>query len=590
MSKPHKITPISFPSDATLDLPGSKSEANRLLVAAALTGEKITIHGATPSEDVRHLVAGLTKLGFYAAFINEPRGIIRVGPRRPDAPNSGELFCGNAGTALRFLVSVAAITPGDWTITGDLHMQKRPIQPLVDAWQKLGVTIEATQGCPPVRVKGGTCRGGSVTIDSTVSSQFASSLFLVGASLPEGLQVDLLGPLASRSYSELTCIILRRLGVDAQLENNRATIKGTNAKPQAQHNVAGDWSGMGTWSCLNHLTGSRIVARNLTVNSGQADEQLVHALNSLSGSGERTIDVKTIPDQFLNLAVVAAFRQGTTRITGAVNVRVKECDRIAVMTRELKKIGVDLDEHQDGLTVRGGTPMQSAIIDPEDDHRIAMAFALAGLISPGIAIENPDCVAKSYPTFWGDVERVRAQHRPLALVGMRAAGKTSLGRSLSEISGNTFIDTDQRFVAKHGPIADFVAKNGWPAFRAEEERIVMHYLQPGNIIATGGGAIESEASRSELEKRAFVIWLRANIEFLRARLANDQKRPSLTGSPVADEIAQVLAKREPHYSAVANLIVESDQSRPEQLEFILQSIQERPRERPNQDCTAMPGT
>ena len=590
MSKPHNITPISFPSDATLDLPGSKSEANRLLVAAALTGEKVTIHGATPSEDVRHLVAGLTTLGFSAAFINEPRGIIRVGPRRPDAPTSGELFCGNAGTALRFLVSVAAITPGDWTITGDLHMQKRPIQPLVDAWQKLGVAIEATQGCPPVRVKGGTSRGGSVTIDSTVSSQFASSLFLVGAALPDGLTVDLLGPLASRSYGELTCIMLRRLSVDAKLDNNRATINGTNATPTAQHNVAGDWSSMGIWSCLNHLTGSKIVASNLNANSGQADEQLVHALNSLSENGEQTIDVKPIPDQFLNLAVVAAFRKGTTHLTGAANVRVKECDRVAVMARELKKIGVDLDEHHDGLTIRGGMPMRGAIIDPEDDHRVAIAFALAGLLSPGIAIENPECVAKSYPTFWGDVARVSAQHRPIAIVGMRAAGKTSLGRSLSETNGNTFIDTDQRFVEKHGPIADFVAKHGWPAFRAEEERIIIHYLQPGNIIATGGGAIESGATRSALGDRAFVIWVRAKIEFLRARLAHDQKRPSITGAPVTAEIAAVLAKREPHYSALANLIVESDQSRPEQLEFILQSVQERPRECPDQDTTTMPGT
>lgn len=587
MSKPHTITPISFPSDATLDLPGSKSEANRLLVAAALTGDKVTIHGATPSEDVRHLVAGLTTLGFSASFINEPRGIIRVGPRRPDAPTSGELFCGNAGTALRFLVSVAAITPGNWTITGDLRMQKRPIQPLVDAWNTLGVTIQASNGCPPVRVTGGTSRGGSVTIDSTVSSQFASSLFLVGAALPNGLEIDLVGPLASRSYGELTCIMLRRLGIDAKLENNRATILGTNAKPQAQFHVAGDWSGMGTWSCLNYLTGSRVIASNLSANSGQADEQLIHALNSLTGSGERTVDVKPIPDQFLNLAVIAAFRKGTTHITGAANVRVKECDRIAVMARELKKIGVDLDEHPDGLTVRGGRPMQSAIIDPEDDHRIAMAFALVGLISPGIAIANPDCVAKSYPTFWADVERVRAQHRPLALVGMRAAGKTSLGRSLSEVNGNTFIDTDQRFTEKHGPIADFVTKHGWPAFRAEEERIVLHYLQPGNIVATGGGAIESEAARSALRNRAFVIWVRADIEFLRARLTHDQKRPSLTGAPVADEIAEVLTKRAPYYSALADLIVESDQSRPEQLEFILQSIQERPRECPDQDSAAM---
>ncbi|MGK0351871.1 MAG: 3-phosphoshikimate 1-carboxyvinyltransferase [Planctomycetota bacterium] len=573
MSKPHPITPLSFASHARLSLPGSKSEANRLLVAAALSGQNVTIRGASPSDDVRHLVAGLASLGFASAFINEAQGIVAVGPRRADAPTSAELFCGNAGTALRFLVSVAATIPGDWVITGDEQMQKRPIQPLVDAWRELGVAIESNNGCPPVRLRGGTSRGGRVTIDPTVSSQFVSSLLLVGASMPDGLEIEFRGPLASRGYGELTCLTLGRLGIRATLDDAHASVAAAKAAPPNELSVGGDWSGMGVWTCVNHITGSRISADNLLADSGQSDEQLAGRIQVLAEGGEQTIDVEAIPDQFLNLAVVAAFRNGTTHLTGATNVRVKECDRIAVMVRELRKLGVDLDEHQDGLTIRGGKPMHGAVIDPESDHRVAMAFALAGLLMPDIEIENAVCVAKSYPTFWGDIERVRAQHRPLALIGMRASGKTTLGMKLAEMSGNTFVDTDQRFVARHGEIAAYVAKHGWPAFRSEEERIVADALQPGNIVATGGGAIESEATRATLAANAEVIWIRADVAFLKSRLARSKHRPSLTGASVTDEVEVVLAKRDPWYRSIADRIVTADQPRPEQLKILLRPLE-----------------
>jgi 3-phosphoshikimate 1-carboxyvinyltransferase len=559
------LQPLCFPSDATLTLPGSKSEANRLLVAAALSGQQVTITGASPSDDVRHLVAGLATLGFEATWLNEANGIVRVGPRMATPPTTGELFCGNAGTALRFLVSVAAITPGDWTITGDAHMQQRPIQPLVDAWQKLGVQIEANAGCPPVRVRGGTCNGNSVTIDPTLSSQFVSSLLLVGAALPNGLSLQFAGKLGSRSYAELTCSLLARVGVHAMLTADAASVRSLRCTCPSPLAVGGDWSGMGVWTCLNHLTGSRVRGSNLVAGSGQADEQLGAVLQSLSGDGERTIDVAAIPDQFLNLAIVAAFRRGTTRLTGAANVRIKECDRIAVMARELHKLGVALDEHPDGLSVRGSAVFTSASIDPESDHRIAMAFALAGLLAPGITIEDPHCVAKSYPTFWDDLAAVRAQHRPVAIVGMRASGKTTLGQQLARHCQSTFVDSDALFVAAHGDIAAYVSKHGWPGFRQEEQRIVLANLKPGHILATGGGAIESPTTRAALVERCEVIWLQAGAALLQARLRLDQTRPSLTGASVADEVQAVLAQREPWYRSVANRIVDAGLPLPEQL-------------------------
>lgn len=565
MSGARAVPRLAFPSDAELHLPGSKSEANRLLVAAAIRGAPVTVRGATPSDDVRHLVNGLRTLGYAATFVDEEQGVVQVGPRRADAAKSGALSCGNAGTALRFLLSLAAVTDGDWTIDGDERMRARPLQPLLDAWRQLGVDVQATDGGLPVRVRGGTSRGGDVRIDPSQSSQFVSSLLLVGAALRDGVRVAFTAQLASRSYAALTCALLRRVGVRAELTEDGAFVEpGCGGDAPTTLDVGGDWSGMGAWTCLNHLGGSRVTAANLRVGSGQADEALGALLSSLDGDGERAVDVAAMPDQFLNLAIVAALRDGTTRITGAENVRVKECDRVAVMARELRRLGVDVNERRDGLTVRGTGSLGAGTIDPEDDHRVAMAFALAGLLRGGVELRDPDCVAKSYPTFWRDVERVRAQHRAIALVGMRGAGKTTLGGRLAERLGSAFVDTDAAFVERHGAIDAFARANGWPAFRREEQAIVRDSLRPGTVVATGGGCVEVEATRAALRERAFVVFVDAPVELLRERL-RDGSRPSLTGAPITEELDAVLSQREPLYRALADRTVAAELDVDEQL-------------------------
>ena len=303
---------------------------------------------------------------------------------------------------------------------------------------------------------------------------------------------------------------------------------------------------------------SNAAARNLLRDSGQADEGLAALLAQLPPHGDTTIDVATMPDQFLNLAVLAALRPGTTTFVGGANLRVKECDRLAVAARELAKLGADVVERPDGLVVRGGRALHGGVVDPANDHRVAMAFALLGLLSPGIAIADPDCVAKSYPTFWRDLAHVLAQRPPLVLVGMRGVGKTTLGRALAARTGAVFVDVDERFVSRHGPIAAFVAQHGWPAFRAREAELVAAALQPNTIVATGGGAVTEESTRSLLRERARVLWLEAPLDVLRARLANDAaQRPSLTGAPVLDELAAVLAARTPMYAEVAHVRVDA---------------------------------
>jgi 3-phosphoshikimate 1-carboxyvinyltransferase len=572
MTAPYRVAPLPWPSDAELVLPGSKSEANRLLVLAAMSGSEVLVRGATPCDDVRRLVEGLQALGFLARYADEALGDVVVGPRGSSAPASGELFCGNAGTALRFLVSVAAITPGRWTITGDARMQRRPIGPLVAAWRQLGIDIEDSGGCPPVRVRGGPCRGGPVRLDARVSSQFLSSLLLVGGALRDGLDVAA-ADVASSDYVRLTCRMLQHFGVDTFTGRDRVLVRRGSGDAPRRIDVGGDWSAMGVWTCLEHVTGSRVRAANLEAASGQPDEQLAERLRFLEGDGERVVDVGRIPDQFLNLAVVATHRTGSTRLVGAGNLRVKECDRIAVMARELARVGAAVEELPDGLVVTGPSSLRPATVDPEGDHRVAIAFGLLGLLAPGIAVADPGCVSKSYPGFWNDLETVRRSLRCVAVVGMRGAGKSTFAAAFARATGCAHVDTDRRFEANAEPIAAFVAAHGWPAFRREEARLVAMSLAPGHIVSTGGGAVEHPATRALLRARALAIWLDAPEPVLRARvLADAAPRPSVTGAGTEQELQDLLRQRRPLYEEVAAVRVDATRSTAEQVDSALREL------------------
>ncbi|MFY9343943.1 MAG: 3-phosphoshikimate 1-carboxyvinyltransferase [Planctomycetota bacterium] len=561
MTPPRLVPTLPWTADARLAIPGSKSSANRLLVAAALSGRALTLHGVPAADDVVHMVHGLRAFGFALRFepARERIDFEPAGPARLAAAGPVEIFCGNAGTTLRFLTSLAAVTPGEWTLTGDAAMRQRPIGALVTALRQLGADVRDTNGCPPVRVRTTTVpAGGRVELDASQSSQFLSSLLLVGAALRAGIDVHVTGPLASRDYVTLTCRELARLHVRTETTDHGVRVLPGFGKGPAELDVDGDWSSLGVWTCLNHLTGSRIAATNPPPPDAQPDAVLAGVLRALPEHGEHTIDVGAFPDQFCNLAVVAACRSGTTRFTGGANLRIKESDRIAVMARELRKIGADAQELADGLVVRGGRALHAAIVDPERDHRIAIALALAGLLTPGIAIGEPDCVAKSYPRFWQHLAQVVAHPRCVAVVGMRGAGKSTFARALARTAGLVVHDTDTRFVAEHGAIAPFVASHGWSAFRTHEERFVAEALLPGTVVSTGGGAIESAAGRALLRERAFVVWLTAPAALLRARLAADAgQRPSITGAPVLDEIEPLLARREPLYAEAAHLRIDA---------------------------------
>src|SRR5690606_3121304 len=239
-----EIPALVLPFDAALPMPGSKSHANRALVLASLAPGRTTITGATPVDDVRLLVENLQRMGFRLRYTDVESGTLEVEGGVPERPPDGPvvLDCGLAGTTLRFLCAVAALTPGEWVLTGNARMQERPIGPLTAALQQLGVTAHDRDGRPPVTIRGGTLRGTAVALDATLSSQFASALMLIGAALPHGLTIRQQGEPTSPTYLELTRRVLADFGASATFDASTIRVAGGLSARPSGHAIEGDWS------------------------------------------------------------------------------------------------------------------------------------------------------------------------------------------------------------------------------------------------------------------------------------------------------------------------------------------------------------
>lgn len=564
-----KVERLPLPFDLSLDLPGSKSHANRAIVAAALSAGETLLRGATPCEDVSLAVANLQRMGFDLEWLPSARDCLRIRGGLPTAAPASrtpvELHCGNAGTTLRFLTSVACLVPGDWIVTGSERMCQRPIAELAAALRMLGAEVEDRSGCPPLRIRGGALRGGEAGLDASRSSQFLSSLLLVGPALPAGLRVRLAGPPTSPTYVALTESVLADFGARSSRREHQFEVESRPYVAPGDYSIEGDWSAAGAYFVLEALTGSRFVGANLVASPGQGDQEVPALLRAMGLAGDRSVDCTSMPDQLMNLAVFAAFRRGTTTFHGAANLRHKECDRLAVITEQLGRAGVKINETTDGVVVRGPLEPRPAVLDPHDDHRMAMAFAVLGAVTGGIEILQTECVKKSYPEFFTDFQSLGQSPRCIAVVGMRGAGKSTFAGDLALELGLDLLDTDERFVRGHGEIGPFVEANGWPAFREAEERIVAESLAAGGVVALGGGALESEQTRRRLD--AQVVYLQEPVATLVRRLQHGS-RPALTDLDLEQEVRTVLERREPIFRAASTIAVPPGLTREQRVAFV----------------------
>lgn len=398
------VHPVAAPLVGRAVPPGSKSITNRVLLLAALANGTSRITGALKSDDTHHMANALRVMG---VLVEEPdtTSFEITGNGRLVEPKE-PLFLGNAGTATRFLTAVAASVDGTVVVDGDDHMRKRPIRPLVDALVAMGIDAEAPTGCPPVTVRGaGSVPAGTVTIDAGLSSQYVSALLML-APLADGLvDVVLTGDqIGARGYIDLTLAAMRFFGASAeQVTAGHWRVQPTGYRAADLH-VEPDASAATYLWAAEALTSGSIDLGTAPDIFTQPDAR-AYPLISQFPHMPAEIDGSQMQDAVPTLAVLAAYNGTPVRFVGIENLRVKECDRILALSQGLNRIRPGLAvEEGDDLIVHADPSLRGAAVSAEietfADHRIAMSFALTGLVTHGVTILDPGCVAKTFPSYW----------------------------------------------------------------------------------------------------------------------------------------------------------------------------------------------
>ncbi len=433
--------PGRVPLDITIRPPGSKSITNRALLLAALCPGTSTLnHALFDADDAKQMLAAIAQLGAGVDQSDPTKlKITGVGGGWKIDPNTSTINLNNAGTATRFLTASALLGDGPMTITGNERMQQRPIAELAELLRQLGAGVEYlnAEGCPPIRVSPpAELVGNTITIGRTQSSQFITAMMLVGVFLEGGITILMPEGTTSASYVRMTIELLDHLGVQVQHAENLSVIKVLAGLNAFDLDVEPDASGATYWWAAGALLPKatiRVAGFGSKRKSLQGDALfpglmekmgcgIVERENTLACKGETKLtgiecDMSDMPDAAMSLAAVACFAWGRTVIRGVRTLRVKECDRIAALKAELGKLGVwvedDLGGDEDVLAISppdGGVDCsqgcEQVVFETYDDHRMAMALSLIALRRGHVVIDEPRCVEKTYPGFFGEFAKL----------------------------------------------------------------------------------------------------------------------------------------------------------------------------------------
>jgi 3-phosphoshikimate 1-carboxyvinyltransferase len=409
-----EIKPKSL-TGCSVSVPGSKSYTHRIIIAVSLADGPCVVENGLQSEDTLLTIAALRQMGVDIDIVGNQfnvmgkNGILKA-PEKP-------VYLGNSGTSMRLLAGVAALCKGVCTLTGSDRMKQRPIQDLLDALSNIGVEVKSTEanGCPPIEIFGGSVKGGKTGLRCKISSQFLSSLLLIGPYTKEGIDIRVTEGPVSKPYIDMTVEVMQRCNVIVEREGyDRFNVPGGQIYKAGTYIVEPDCSQAGYFWGAAAITGARIKVLGINKNTLQGDVQFAQVLGkmgciveeesdgiSVKGGEINAIDVDMadMPDMVPTLAVVAAFAKGTSHIENVAHLKAKESDRLGSVVNELIKMGVDATCTDTGMTIKGGNP-KGAEIKTYNDHRLAMSFAMAGLKVPGIIIHDEQCVDKSFPTYW----------------------------------------------------------------------------------------------------------------------------------------------------------------------------------------------
>ncbi|RKU26926.1 3-phosphoshikimate 1-carboxyvinyltransferase [Candidatus Poribacteria bacterium] len=419
-----EIQPIHDPPNVEIEVPGSKSYTNRALLVAALAQGNSTLTGALFSDDTYYMCDALQRLGVHITEDSEQATFYIAGNGGNIPVHGAELYVGNSGTTTRSIISYISLGHGEFVIDGDEPMRHgRPISDLLEALQQLGVSAHSQyeNDYLPVIVKANGLNGGKTTLDTSKSSQFLTSLMLSAPYAKKGMEIEVIGNLKT-PYIDITIAVMEAFG--AQVINKDYQYihipGGQQYQPQPYH-IEPDASSASYFFGAAAITGGCVTVKHLSTDSAQGDIQFVHVLEqmgcqvSVSDRGITVrgpnqlkgidVDMKDISDTSLTLAAIAPFADSKVSIRNIEHTRWQETDRIHAMVTELRKLGVSVDEHQDGLDIIPSS-ITDATIDTYNDHRVAMAFSLIGLKIAGIKINDPGCVSKTFPNYFDVLQRL----------------------------------------------------------------------------------------------------------------------------------------------------------------------------------------
>ena len=407
--------------DATVSVPGSKSYTQRSLIIAALADGSSCLHNPLIAEDTGYVIEALRSLG---AEIRTEDGDITISGTGGHLKNPGkDIYLGNNGTAMRLLTGVVALGRGSFTLTGSPRLCQRPIKPLLDALTSLGVDARSkgNNGYPPVVVHANGLRGGTVMFTDIESSQYVSAMLICAPFAESDTAIELQGTVPSLPYVDMTVDAMKAFGVKVTTEGPvRYVVKSGQHYKGKLYPIEGDCSSASYFFLAAALGKGRVRVQHINPGTLQGDINFLTILERLGCTvikgkdwievvgdqlppGEFTFDLGNMPDMVPTLAGLGAVRPGRTIIENVPHLRTKESDRLAALAAELRKVGVQAEETDDGLVIEGNTP-HGAGIETYNDHRIAMSFAVLGLVIPGIRIQNAGCVDKSFPGFWDELE------------------------------------------------------------------------------------------------------------------------------------------------------------------------------------------
>lgn len=430
MKNTYQVKKLDKVKKIKVQVPGSKSITNRALLLAALSNRKCLLRGILFSDDSRAFLDSLQKLGFEVE-INEGCREVTIQGMGGKIPNShAQIDVRSAGTAARFLTVMLALAGGEYEMNASPQMCKRPMEPLLTILKEAGVEIiyKGKEGHFPFKMKSDKLSMREVSIDTKVSSQFASALLMSGVLMEEGLKVNMTGDRADGAYIKMTLSMMEQFGVHAQKEGNSIKVQGNRKFGLAEYQIEPDVSGACYFYAMAPLLKTDVIVKDVHVDSLQGDIKFIELLEKMGcdvveqkegvlvkGTGLEkypglSVSMKNFSDQTMTMAAIAPFADTPTLIRNVGHIRFQESDRISAIVTELNRMGICCEEvpEEDGIRIMPVLPeeVKETEVETYDDHRMAMSFTLVGLKTGKITIKDPDCCKKTFENYFSIIDEL----------------------------------------------------------------------------------------------------------------------------------------------------------------------------------------